>query len=388
MWNSVEEFSDYLAQINGKGDHVKLQRILNQLANPQNSMRIIKIAGTNGKGSCANYLANILATRYKVALFTSPHLVKVNERFKINGVDIDDQSLLYHANNLAYLIQKEKLTMFEVVLLIALKYFHSQKVDYVVMEAGIGARLDATRTCSAMISIITSIDYDHTNYLGNSLTAIAKEKAYISDGNLLIVDGSLKEYDTIFLQHSNQIIYSPSPKYFMLDDKIYYSYLHYQIELNTKLKYQVNNSLLAIIAALKIDSFSNKEINQALTNSFWPGRLERVTENLYLDGSHNLGGLKATMENFKDDAIILFSASQLKDYASLLDLLISKYQVYIAKLDYSRVFDYYQVAQKYQLELIEVKDFIQLANNDLDHQYIMLGSLYFIGKVKEVYFNG
>ncbi len=157
-----------------------INKILENIHNPHKQFPSIHIAGTNGKGSTSAMIAAILtASGYKTGLYTSPHLVKFNERIKIDGIPIPDKKLVEYIKDLKKYFESIKLTFFEATTAIAFKYFADNNVDIAVIETGMGGRLDATNVVRPLISVITSISKEHTQYLGNTLEQIAYEKAGI-----------------------------------------------------------------------------------------------------------------------------------------------------------------------------------------------------------------
>ena len=184
---------EYLASLNinkmrfGLG---AITQLLFNLGNPQNSFKAITIAGTNGKGSTAAMIASILQSAgYKVGLYTSPHLIDVRERIVINGKKI---SLKDFNRTIEYVKDRMKrpVTYFEFLTAVAFVYFQNQKVDIAVLEVGLGGRLDATNICRPLVSVITNIDFDHTEYLGNTLESITREKAGIIKQNGICITGA------------------------------------------------------------------------------------------------------------------------------------------------------------------------------------------------------
>jgi len=195
-----------------------MKKLLNQLGNPENKLKFIHIAGTNGKGSVASYLSNILySSGFKVGTYTSPHLIKLEERFCLNLKPIDSDSLCSIADELFPVIEELKggaeachPTYFEVTTALALLYFARENVDYVVWETGLGGRLDATNVVSSKIQIITNIGLDHTRQLGNTLRQIAIEKAgIIKEGGTVITGAegeALEEINSVAAER-NAIVY-------------------------------------------------------------------------------------------------------------------------------------------------------------------------------------
>lgn len=158
----------------------RISNLLSKIGNPQKNFKSIHIAGTNGKGSVSSMLSSILiSSGYKVGLYTSPHILRFNERIKINGKEIDDEYLINLADLLLRLTQGKEITFFEITTAVAFKYFSDNNVDVAVIETGMGGRFDATNIIDPIISIITSISLDHQEYLGSTIKEIAFEKAGI-----------------------------------------------------------------------------------------------------------------------------------------------------------------------------------------------------------------
>lgn len=198
-----------------------IRRLMELLGDPQKNLRVIHIAGTNGKGSVANYTANILqASDYQVGLYTSPHLVRFEERISINGKlisETDIARLTERIKPLAEQVAKESNgahpTFFEITTAMALLYFSEQKVDFTVLEVGLGGRLDATNVVHAGIAVITNIDFDHMKQLGYTLREIAREKAGIIKPNSVVITGArgeaLEEIRKIAKEQNAQLVSYP-----------------------------------------------------------------------------------------------------------------------------------------------------------------------------------
>ena len=185
------------------------------LKNPEKNIRCIHVAGTNGKGSTSHMLASILQEAgYKVGLYTSPHLKDFRERIKINGQEISEQFVCEFINEHKSFFENNELSFFEMTVGLAFDYFKTEQIDIAIIEVGMGGRLDSTNIVTPLISVITNIGMDHTQFLGNTLTAIAGEKAGIIKSNIPVVIG---EYTTetklVFLeiaQKNNSEIYFAS----------------------------------------------------------------------------------------------------------------------------------------------------------------------------------
>ena len=190
-----------------------INNFLKHLGNPQNSLKFIHVGGTNGKGTTCHLLSSVLQEhKYNVGLFTSPHILDFRERIKINSVKIDKKFLIdFIIQNKDYIIDN-KLSFFEISFALSLKFFQFKKVDFAVIEVGLGGRLDSTNIITPIVSIITNIGYDHKKFLGDTLEKIAKEKAGIIKYKIPIVVGEDKlEIQNIFKEIA---IKNFSPIYF------------------------------------------------------------------------------------------------------------------------------------------------------------------------------
>ena len=175
------------------------------LENPQNKIKTIHIAGTNGKGSVAHILASVLQQAgYKTGLYTSPHLKDFRERIKINGKPCSEKFVVQFTKKIKSKIEEIQPSFFEVTVAMAFEYFAKKKVDIAIIETGLGGRLDSTNVITPLLSVITNISYDHQNLLGNTLEKIAIEKAGIVKKNIPVVIGETqKEAKDIFLNKSD-----------------------------------------------------------------------------------------------------------------------------------------------------------------------------------------
>ena len=198
---NYKETVDYLYQVtpcfqNQGGDAYKpglerMQQMCEAIGNPQRYIRTIHVGGTNGKGSTTSLIASVLtAAGYKVGLFTSPHLVDFRERIRINGEMISEEEVVSFVERTRPLIESVGPSFFEYTTLMAFEHFHTHEVDYAVIEVGLGGRLDSTNVILPKLSIITNISLDHTQYLGNTLEAIASEKAGIIKEGVQAVIGN------------------------------------------------------------------------------------------------------------------------------------------------------------------------------------------------------
>ncbi|VEU80743.1 bifunctional folylpolyglutamate synthase/dihydrofolate synthase [Haploplasma axanthum] len=361
----------------------------------------IHIAGTNGKGSVSAFLTNILTSNNKkVGTFTSPYLVVFNERIRLNNVPIDDINLLkyinyiYDLNEQIFSKYSYRLSFFELLTLIAFKYFSDEEVDVIIMEVGIGGRLDATNIINYDVSIITSIGFDHMEQLGDTLEKIASEKLGILKEKGHLISGVNIPLKTQFINYANgkkasflfikeRDIFPYTPHQFFYKDKLY--------ELGLLGDYQRMNALIADNTVRYLYDYKDEQILPFLKTTRWDGRMEEIQENVYIDGAHNTHAITALMRNleyiFKDKKItILFSALKDKKIAEMLDI--------IKKYDYKIVLTSFPDFRFKSLEEFETREikyiengyetFLQLIKNkEEDEVLIATGSLHFIGYLKQ-----
>jgi len=283
-----------------------IRRILKGLGNPQDNFSCIHVAGTNGKGSVASALSSILnASGYKTGLYTSPHLVRFNERITIRNRPVSNDIVVesYEAVKHVQYGDREP-TFFEFATAMAFYEFSRQKVDWAVIETGMGGRLDATNIIKPALSIITNISVEHREYLGNTIAQIAGEKGGIIKRCTPVIIG-IKQKRAISVV--KEIASEKSAPFFRLGDDFKVkrnksgNFTYFGIEntwrnLQTGLlgNYQVDNAALVVAACEVLNkkkaSIPFKSIREGLANNNWPGRLEVVSTNPFviLDGSHNL----------------------------------------------------------------------------------------------------
>lgn len=321
----------------------RISVLLNRLGNPQQKVRTVSIAGTNGKGSTAAFLSSILsAAGLKTGLFTSPHLISFTERFQINGREIGEAEVTELAAEVLAVAPSET-TFFEIVTAMALQYFAREKVDLLVMEAGMGGRSDATNAADPFLSVITPISYDHCEYLGDTLTAIAREKAgIIRPGRTLI--SAVQDDEAIGVLADAAAAAGARFCLEMRDfsaswqgDALSYHGLHADLEgVRPGLfgRHQAGNAACALAAAEILDSEGVASIplqamREGLAQANWPGRMELFTgpPRVLLDGAHNPAGSRALAGSLADlprqRLILVTGVMGDKDAAAILDPLLS-----------------------------------------------------------------
>ena len=311
-----------------------ITQILTGLGNPQSAYRTIHIAGTNGKGSVASMLTGMLqAAGYSVGLYTSPHLVHFNERIRINGRPVSDAEIVdsYRAIRKVQQGDREP-TFFEFTTAMALHLFKQHKVDWAVIETGMGGRLDATNVLTPELSIITNISLEHKSYLGNTIATITYEKAGIIKPQTPVITG-VRQPSAVAVV-TERAAKLKAPCYRMGHDfrcrRLPSGAFHYtgidhrwrNLATNLLGRHQVDNAGLALAAAevlmRKGVAIDETHVRHALTHTAWPGRLETVCQEplIILDGAHNLAAarnLSRYLEETYPDRDIIMVAGILDD---------------------------------------------------------------------------
>lgn len=264
----------------------------------------IHIAGSNGKGTTANYLANIYQVHgLKVGLYTSPYLNDVNEMISINGENISDNDIESALKENDKLFQKYGLSAFEIQTFIALNYFQKNNVDLAIIECGMGGEIDATNIFEPILSIITSISLEHTAFLGRSLCEIAYQKAGVIKDEIPVITGILEDeaINTIVevaKERHSQVIVSVEPANVVYSDYGYtFAYLTYtDLRINSSATYSLKDACIALEAVNKLQDryqISEQEIHEGLAKTYMPVRMEIMNEKplIIIDGSHNPEGV-------------------------------------------------------------------------------------------------
>lgn len=312
--------------------------LANHLNNPEERFKSVHVAGTNGKGSTSHMLASILQEAgYKVGLYTSPHLKDFRERIKINGQEIEEDDVVkFVAQNKSF-FECHALSFFEMTVGLAFQYFADQHVDIAIIEVGLGGRLDSTNIITPELSVITNIDLDHTQFLGDSLHAIAKEKGGIIKPNIPVVIGETqKETKPVFeaIAEENQADIT------FADDSELKAY-----KSDLKGRYQTNNikTVLAAINQLQNKGFSVSEqaiykgLLNVVKNTGLLGRWQILHERpkVICDTAHNTSGLSYTMKQLLDEPHeslhIVFGVVNDKDLSSIVDVLPKQATYYFCK---------------------------------------------------------
>lgn len=296
----------------------------------------IHIAGSNGKGSTAYYLANIYRARgLKVGLFISPALIKINEMICINGQDISDDQLTKFIFQNDKLFKKYSLSPFEMQTYIAMTYFQQQQCDIAIIECGMGGEIDATNIFTPIASVITSISLEHTAYLGRSVSEIALHKAGIIKEEVPVITGVLSDEALTTIvdvakSKNSKVVVSVEPANVVYNNRGYnFTYLNYvNLRINTPAYYSMKDACIALEVVIKLmDNFpvSEQEIHQGLENTHAPARMEIIRNQplIIVDGSHNPEGVfnmtKSLLQVAEDRPIhVLFACFRDKNVERML----------------------------------------------------------------------
>ena len=323
-----EEAMKYITEVGNFGSNYGLERtykLLEHLGNPERDLKLIHIAGTNGKGSTTSMITEILMGEgYKVGMYTSPFIEEFEERIQINRNNIPKESLAILMDEIKVAVDKvieagyNHPTEFEIITVLMLLYFKKENIDFGVIEVGLGGTLDSTNVIKPIIQVITSISFDHTNLLGNTLEKIAREKAGIIK----------KGIPTIIYPQQEEVLKVIKNKCFEMDSELYiannenlkfknivnldkpYQLLKYNNEIDILLpllgEHQIINLSVAMQAIEVLNSkniidISIANIVKSIKNVSWKGRLEVLSNNPYvvIDGAHNIQGIKTLSRNIK-----------------------------------------------------------------------------------------
>lgn len=324
-------------------------KLLELLGNPDKNLKIIHIAGTNGKGSVCSYIDDILKkSGYKTGLFTSPHLVTIRERIQVDGELISREDFTQYFNKVYETARANnlKLAYFDFFFGAAMLYFDKCKVDYVVLETGLGGSLDATNAVhNPLCCVITTISLEHTAILGDTIKKIAEQKAGIIKQGVPVVYADDNEASGVIedIAHSkNSYCYGVSPQQYQIiknfngciDFSLHNEYyINNCLRLATPAIYQVENVSIAITVCRLLKHLYHIDIkDSAIVDSagshIWQGRMEKLTDNIYVDGAHNPQGIQSFVNSVNgmyadstDKAALLFSVVSDKNFEQMISIL-------------------------------------------------------------------
>lgn len=413
---NIKDSLDKLFSLHNFGIKLGLENItkfLKILNDPQDDLKTIHIAGSNGKGSTSAFISSILQEHnFKVGLYTSPHFVKFNERIKINGIEIDDEYIVDFISKHFEYIEENQITFFEVTTAMAFCYFLDQNVDYAVIETGLGGRLDATNVLNPLCSVITSISLEHTKILGDTIEKIAAEKAGIIKPKSKVFLGLLPEQATKVIRSKCSSI---NTECIEIENYISYQKDNISIKLdNNRLEikelplpgiYQKQNAALASLTVMNIlDNYDTKLIESGLANvvhnTSLSGRYEFYNKkpDIIFDSAHNPDGITKFLSEFSKHSknyknkYLLFSSLNDKDYKSMLKTLREEFEnIYLTTINYERsakVEELVYAAKELSFNVKVSTDNNLLINNFKKNNkadcLVIIGSMYLLGDIKSI----
>ena len=424
-YEKAEEYINSIPRFSDKNSMDNTRRFLVHLGNPAQNCKVIHVAGTNGKGSVCAYLCSVLKEAgISSGMFTSPHLVTMRERISVNGRMAGRREFL---QDFRFVMDKlsdlppdlAKIgyhpSFFEFLFFMAMVFFERAGVEYVVLETGLGGRLDATNSISEKkLCVITSIGYDHMEYLGDTLSRIASEKAGIMRTGVPVVfpdrhDEVTEKIEECAKQTGAEIV--PVPEQAIKEIKIHHKTIDFSFHLNyydyigftvsTSAVYQIENAALAIKALERLEDerITARVIQEGIRKMVWEGRMEEILPSVYADGAHNIDGIRAFMETVRSQPCggrrkLLFSVVKDKQYHVVIEALASSglfEEIGVVALTSARALPVDVMEDSYrQYTGLECKAYdnlsaafrdLVLGKDDEDKVYIV-GSLYLVGEVK------
>ena len=424
-YERAEEYINSIPKFSDKNSMENTRKFLVHLGNPAQNCKVIHIAGTNGKGSVCAYLCSVFKEAGILAgMFTSPHLVTMRERISVDGRMATEQAFLQ-----AFMSVMDKLSdlppdlekvgyhpsFFEFLFFMAMVLFERAGVEYAVLETGLGGRLDATNSVpDKKLCVITSIGYDHMEYLGDTLSQIASEKAGILRANVPVIypdrrDEAAKKIEECAKRVGAEMIAVPEQA--IKEIKIQHKTIDFSLHLNyydyigftvsTSAAYQIENAALAIKALerLRDERITLPVMQEGIHKMVWEGRMEEILPSVYADGAHNIDGIRAFMETVRSQPCcgrrkLLFSVVKDKQYQVVIEAIASSGlfdEVGVVALTSTRALPVDVMEDSYrQYTELECKAYDSLStafkelvlNKDEGDRVYIVGSLYLVGEVK------
>ncbi len=335
------EFLDNLAMFSRKNGLEALKQLMDKLGNPHKNLKVVHVAGTNGKGSTATMVANILIEAgYKTGLFISPFVLEFRERIQLNNLMISEPDLCTCAEKVREKMGTVEYGYFEVVTAIAFLYYQMKNCDIVILEVGLGGRLDSTNIIEGtLVNVITLIGMDHVAILGDTIEKIAWEKAGIIKGGTTVIyplmNGVAEKVIQAKCEQTGSNLIIPDLKKLVIeDDKFFRRFTYKNMIFNKKLlgKFQIYNAMCAIEVAINLREYGYKITDMAIENgvneTFFPARIEVLEEEplTILDGAHNYDGsmaLASVIKTLAKDRInILIGTLRTKDHEEMMKVLL------------------------------------------------------------------
>lgn len=423
-YKEAEAYINSVPKFTSKNKPENTMELIRRLGHPERHMKVIHVAGTNGKGSVCAFLSSMLTEGGKrTGLFTSPHLVKINERFQINNEPVSDEIFLDAYERVMKLVEEMQKdgfyhpAYFELLFAIGMMIFEKAQVEYLILETGLGGRLDATNIVEKpVVTVITSISLDHTEILGDTIEEIAGEKAgIIKQGIPIVYDGREKRAEKVILQKAEEENAKAVPLYeeklsiqgstdhsvdYLFDESFYQGHV---ITVPYLAPYQVRNSALALLAMEEIDPQHEIGLEtrlQAIRDTRWQGRMETVLPGVIVDGAHNEDGVHEFVRTLRQVGssrriVMLFSAVVEKNYEKMVHTICDTgciQEVVVTEIHGSRIVPAEELAAVFRkftsvpvtaISSIE-EAFDTAMEKKGDGLLFCVGSLYLVGEVKKV----
>ena len=406
MFLTVEQAVNWItSQRNQEIGFSSFQRYLNENTNHLNGLNMIHVAGTNGKGSTVAMLAScLMEAGYNVGTFTSPHLYEHEDRIRLNGKQIPAEDFLRIVNTHKEIWEPYHLSMFEMDLDVASIWMKEQNADVVIVEAGLGGRLDSTNVIETpLASVIVSIGLDHMERLGDTEEKIAFEKAGIIKNNGLVICGEKKENCAEVIRNQAEMkqadFFLTETAELLSTNPLRFVYKNHQYEISSLASYQVHNACVAIETLHQCRhkgmlNISDEQIAQGIKKAHWAGRFDVLSSNplTIVDGAHNAHGIQALKESarqLKRPLTVVFACLKDKDKEEMIrtlndfadELILTQFDFYRAMpVDHFHSLD----------ALTKVKDWkqaIEMAQSKKEGTVLITGSLYFISEVMTYFKN-
>lgn len=421
-WTEVIQLINTTRGKGDKKDLSRMNRLLAELDNPQKGLNVIHVAGTNGKGTTCAYISQTLKNAgFKTGLYTSPHLETIHERISINGTNILTEDLILLTEEVSPIVanleeeMNQRYYSFEILTAIAFLYFKKQKVDLLVLETGVGGKIDATNMVEKpIVSVITSIGLDHTHVLGETLEEITRHKAGIIKKERPVVVGPLNSslieiIEDMSNEMDSELTVVDKENINLIDFSLEQQTFKYKndIEITTKLigNHQLANTAVAYEVLKIVQKYYPKLtdllILEGLSKTVWPGRMQKLYSKpvVILDGAHNEIGVKALRQSidlyFPNQKFTFFAGMMVeKDYQKMFNLMgdVSN-NFYLISPDLTRGFNVEEVVKTlndrgYDADSVEsLEEILHYIENKAaeDEIIIIFGSLYLVGDLLNLY---
>jgi dihydrofolate synthase / folylpolyglutamate synthase len=405
----------------------RINYLMERLGNPQQQLKTIHVAGTNGKGSVCKYIMSILQSAgYTTGLYISPHVERFSERIVVNNKEISEEEISALIKEMQPVVEEMKRngntpTFFEIVTALAFLYFKNRKVEYAVIEVGLGGRFDATNVITPLVSVITNITLEHTNILGNDIASIAFEKAGVIKEHVPVVTAAIKNardvIETIALERNAPIIFINKPMWKRLSHKtnhqeffIQGAFKDYTVKTSMLGMHQGENIAVAIAAIERLQMngvyIADNDIVDGIAAASHPGRMEILSEKplILLDGAHNPDGMMMLAKTLKEDfsykrLLLIIGVLKDKDINQMLSTIVPLADVIIVtKSTNPRAYDPLLLKQK--IEKIDthkevcvtasVPQAVDFAKSNVQRKDLICvsGSLFTVGEARRYLLSG